>query len=83
MTHPFHPLFGQEFAVAEYRQHWGEDRVHFYGAKGCLQAIPVNCTDAGRVDPFVEISAGRCAFRYEDLCRLIEIVGLLLGGNVK
>jgi hypothetical protein len=60
--------------LIEYRNNWGEDRVYFYDAEGRLQSILANCTDAGGLDPFVEISAGRSRFRYEDLVRLVHLL---------
>ena len=74
ITHPFHPLFGQEFELLEYRNNWGEDRVYYFDAKGQMQAILANCTNAAGVDPFVEIAAGRSFFRAEDLIRLAELL---------
>jgi len=74
VTHPFHPLFGREFELIEYRQNWGEDRAYFRDAEGGLQSILASCTDAGGTDAFVEISAGRCFFRYEDLVRLADLL---------
>jgi hypothetical protein len=70
VTHPFHPLFGREFELLEYRKNWGEDRVYFHDEGGQVQSILASCTDAGGADPFVEISAGRSLFRYEDLVQL-------------
>jgi hypothetical protein len=67
-------LFGQEFELVEYRNNWGEDRVYFRDAEGRLQSILASCTDAGGVDPFVEIAAGRSFFRYEDLVRLADLL---------
>jgi hypothetical protein len=58
----------------EYRNNWGEDRVYFHDAEGRLQSILASCTDAGGIDPFVEISAGRSWFRYEDLIRLADLL---------
>jgi hypothetical protein len=74
VTHPFHPLFGREFDLIEYRNNWGEDRVYFHDAEGLLQSILANCTDVGGVDPFVEIAAGRSCFRYEELLRLADLL---------
>jgi hypothetical protein len=53
---------------------WGEDRVYFHNAEGQLEAILASCTDAGGVDPFIAISAGRSWFRYEDLIRLADLI---------
>jgi len=39
-----------------------------------LQSILASCTDAGGVDSFVEIAAGRSLFRYEDLIKLADLV---------
>jgi len=74
VTHPFHPLSGCEFELIEYRKNWGEDRVYFYDAEGQLQSILASCTDAGGVDVFVEIAAGRSFFRYEDLIQLADLL---------
>jgi len=74
VTHPFHPLFGQEFELVEYRNNWGEDRVYFFNTKGEVQSIPAGCTNAVGVDPFVEISAGRSFFRTKDLIELAELL---------
>jgi hypothetical protein len=48
--------------------------VFFRNADGQLQSIVANCTDAGGIDPFVEIAAGRSFFRYEDLVRLADLL---------
>ena len=58
----------------EYRNNWGEDPVYFHDADGRLQSILASCTDAGGMDPFVVMAAGRCVFRYEDLLRLANLV---------
>ena len=68
-------MFGHEFELIEYRNNWGEDRVYFHDAEGQLQSILASCTDAGGVDPLVEIAAGRSFFRYEDLVRLADLLG--------
>ncbi|WP_367183921.1 DUF5372 family protein, partial [Ferrimicrobium sp.] len=31
MTHPFHPLAGQEFDLISRKRNWGEDRVFIVG----------------------------------------------------
>ena len=73
VTHPFHPLFGKEFELVEYRNNWGEDRMYFFNTKGEVQSIPAGCTNAAGIDPFVEISAGRSFFRTKDLMELAEL----------
>lgn len=74
MTHPFHPLRGREFAVADRRRTWGEDRVYYHDERGELKRIPASWTSVADVDPFVSISAGRAHFRVEDLAELATLI---------
>jgi Family of unknown function (DUF5372) len=48
--------------------------VYFFNTKGEVRSIPVGCTNAAGVDPFVEISAGRSFFRTKDLIELAELM---------
>ena len=85
MTHPFHPLFGQEYELVVYRHNWGEDRVYFQNPDGALCSLPASWTNAAAPDPFVAIAAGRCHFRCQDLIRLAEMIagtGRSKGENV-
>jgi len=74
ITHPFHPLAGREFDFAFVRQNWGEDRVYFFLEDGELKGLPAGWTNAGPVDAFVALSAGRSAFRIEDLLALADLL---------
>ena len=78
MTHPYHPLFQQEFELVSYRQDWGEDRVWFQDKLGRLHSLPTSWTDASAVDPFVAVAAGRSLFRVADL---IELARQIDGGK--
>jgi Family of unknown function (DUF5372) len=78
VTHPYHPLFRQEFELVSYRQDWGEDRVWFQDQLGRLHSLPTSWTDAGAVDPFVALAAGRSLFRVADL---IELARQIDGGK--
>ena len=60
LTHPFHPLQGQDFEFVAYRHNWGEDRVHLHDEDGHLFSVPAGWTDVAAADPFVVIAAGRC-----------------------
>lgn len=74
ITHPFHPWFGREFELIDYRNNWGEDRVCFLDEKGRLSSILASYTDARGEDPFVAIAAGRAHFRYQDLIELTKLI---------
>jgi hypothetical protein len=75
VTHPFHPLCGQQLQLVERCRSWGEDRVYASDAEGRLYHLPAGWTDAGPVDPFVVIAAGRTPFRFDDLVALTDLVG--------
>jgi hypothetical protein len=70
VTHPYHPLFQQEFELVSYCRNWGEDRAWFQDKLARLQSLPTSWTDAGAVDPFVALVAGRSLFRVADLIEL-------------
>ncbi|MCP4200827.1 MAG: hypothetical protein GY769_02700 [bacterium] len=75
MTHPFHPLHGREFRLADRRiRGTGGDRVYFYDDHGHLESMPVDWTDMAAAEPFVAISASRAHFRVEDLLRLHVLI---------
>jgi len=74
VTHRFHPLFGRALEFVKRRRNWDADRVYVFDPDGELVSLPAEWTDAVAADPFVEIAAGRCPFRVEDLLKLVELV---------
>jgi hypothetical protein len=74
VTHPFHPLHGRTFQLVDCRQTWGEDRVYFHDDSGQLARLPLQWTDVVPDNPTVVIGAGRAHFRYDDLCRLADLL---------
>ena len=74
MTHPFHPLGGKEFDLADRRKVWGEERVYYFDASGDLKRLPAAWTSAATPDPFVTVARGRALMRVEDLLALSRIV---------
>jgi len=62
------------------RQNWGEQRVYFYGDDGRLQSLPLSWTTLAGIDPFVELSGGRSAFRISDLLELADRLDRQLAG---
>ena len=74
VTHPFHPLRGRTFPLVDCRQTWGEDRVYFHDDAGQLARLPRQWTDVVPDDPTVVVGAGRAHFRYDDLCRLADLL---------
>ena len=70
ITHPFHPLRGAEYELVTRKLTWGEDRVFYYDPSGRLKSLVANVTDIVSNDAFERISAGRSAFRLDDLLEL-------------
>ena len=84
ITHPFHPLRGAEYELVTRKLTWGEDRVFYYDPGGKLKSLLANVTDVVSKDAFYRISAGRSAFRVDDLLELRRLFdGFKLGGKEK
>jgi len=80
VTHPFHPLYGREFRLIDFRQTWGEERVYFHDETGQVVRLPARWTSAKPADAFAVVAAGRCRFRVDDLLRLVDLVQQLREG---
>jgi Family of unknown function (DUF5372) len=74
ITHPFHPLRGAEYELVTRKLTWGEDRVFYYDTSGKLKSLLTNVTDVVSTDAFHRVSAGRSAFRVDDLVELRHLV---------
>jgi hypothetical protein len=74
VTHPFHPLYGQEFEILTYRHNWGEYRVTFYDTPEHVRALPAAWTSLHPPDPSVVLAAGQAAFRIPDLLQLTQVL---------
>ena len=60
-----------------YRHNWGENRVYFHDEHGRLVSLPAAWTSVFSPDPFVVLSAGRSAFRVQDLLELARLLNSL------
>jgi hypothetical protein len=74
ITHPFHPLRGAEYELVTRKLTWGEDRVFYYDQAGALKSFLSNVTDVVPEDAFEQVSAGRSAFRADDLLELHRLI---------
>ncbi|MGC8633370.1 MAG: DUF5372 family protein [Candidatus Limnocylindrales bacterium] len=80
MTHPFHPLLGQEFDLVGYAHTWGEHRVFFREpGEERVRSLPAGWTDVEGPDPFLVLSGGRTCFRVDDLVGLARLLDELDG----
>jgi hypothetical protein len=81
ITHPFHPLFGQEFGhFSEHSSRHGE-QVWYERADGSIASIPRAWTDWAAPDPFSALAAGRAHFRPERLAELAALVATVRGDH--
>jgi hypothetical protein len=76
-------LYQQEFELVSYRQNWGEDRVWFQDGDGRLHSLLTSWTDAGAVDPFIAVAAGRSQFRVTDLIELAKQIEAWNSGRIE
>jgi hypothetical protein len=83
VTHPFHPLRGQEFEFVKRQRNWRQDRVYFYDREGEVVGLPAEWTDVVAGDPFVVVSAGRAPFHLQALVELAELVELIGRGAAR
>jgi len=81
VTHPFHPLYGQQFEILTYRHNWGEYRVTFYDTPDHVRALPAVWTSLAPSDPSVVLAAGRAAFSVADLLQLSRLIGRIEEGR--
>lgn len=80
MIHPFHPLYGQVLEVVDRRRCENVERLYLEIEPGRIATLPVRWTDLGPPDVWLEIAAGRCLFRVEDLLRLTELLASIREG---
>ena len=74
ITHPFHPLLGEEIVVVDQRCSRHGDRVWFQAANGHVRSVARAWTSLAAADPFEVISAGRACFRPKDLLQLAALL---------
>jgi len=60
VTHPFHPLFGEELEFVKRRRNWRADRVYVLDPNRLLLSLPVEWTDVvGRTPSWWWLLGGR------------------------
>jgi len=74
VTHPFHPLSGQEFIFIRCRKGWREKRVWFQREDGTIDSIPLKWCNLRPPDPYLDIEEEHAPFRIEDLLELSYLI---------
>jgi hypothetical protein len=74
VTHPFHPLYGQQFEILNYRHNWGEYRVTFYETPDRVRTLPAAWTSLVPPDPSVVQAKGPAPIRVTDLLALAQLL---------
>jgi hypothetical protein len=81
VTHPFHPLSGQQLACMGERYNRYGMRLLLRVEDGGICSVPRQWTDLVAVDPEVAIGAQRALFRMADLVELERLVARLGRGE--
>lgn len=74
VTHPFHPLCGQDLDVVMRRVQWGEERVFYRDPRGHRASLPASWTSLVPEEPYVAVGGGRSLFRVQDLTDLVALL---------
>jgi hypothetical protein len=77
ITHPFHPMSGQQFDLVEHRCIFAESFVYFHDSDGHLREIPSAWTDSVKGDAFVEMASGRSQLHAGCLLELVDLIDRL------
>jgi Family of unknown function (DUF5372) len=78
VTHPFHPLAGQQFTALMQRVAYGEPRVFYRNPTTAqVHSLPRAWTDLAPPDPFRLVAAERALLRLTDLRALATLVQAL------
>jgi hypothetical protein len=80
VTHPYHPLRGQEFDLVSHSHIWEKDRVYYHDDRGRLRSLPTRWTSLAPLDLFEVVAEGRARFRPSDLLQLADLIEGLRGG---
>ncbi len=77
VTHPFHPLSGQQFVcVGERHNRYGK-RLLLRVDDTTVRAVPPQWTDIASPDPEIVMGQGRALFRVVDLIGLASLLAQL------
>ena len=80
VTHPFHPLSGQEFVLVAERSSRHGEQVWYERGDGSVASIPQAWTDLAAPDPFTALAGGRAHFLLESLTELAELIAAIRNG---
>jgi hypothetical protein len=81
ITHPFHPLFGQEFERVSERSNRHGDRVWYEQDDGSVASIAKAWTDLAAQDPFTVLAEGRVHLHLDSLLQLADLVAAMRDGE--
>lgn len=74
VTHPFHPLYGQEYEIIKYKRIQARDRIFFHQKDGSIGSLPLAWCDLRPPDPYLDMMEKQSPFRVEDLLKLSDII---------
>jgi hypothetical protein len=79
VTHPFHPLYGQQLEEEGRTSRWGDERVWFRTSRGDRRTIPLRFTSLAAPDAGVQWGGGKSWHRVRELLELRRLIDDLDG----
>jgi len=79
VTHPFHPLSGQQLLCVEERYNRFRKMLLLERDNGAVCPVPPQWTDVVAADPEIVLGGGRALFRVADLLELAQLIDRLSG----
>ncbi|MCA9247222.1 MAG: hypothetical protein KDA42_08915 [Planctomycetales bacterium] len=77
ITHPYHPLRGQQFSVLKKRRLGGMETLILRGTGGGTFSVPLAWTDRAKPDPWQAIGKNPPLLSAPSLASLVELLDLL------
>ena len=74
ITHPFHPLRGQRFAILKTRRVSGVDTLILRSGGRGPNSVPREWTDQAEPSPYAGLAAGALVFSFPCLVELSELL---------
>ena len=74
ITHPFHPLYGNQYLLVGFRYNRYGRRALLEIEEGVYRTIPLQWTDLSPPDPEIAISEIRSFYRASDLIELARMI---------
>ncbi len=77
ITHPFHPLHGQKFAILKSRKLAQRDEISLKGSHRGTIVVPRDWTDRSDPNPYTCLGGPLPILSYERLCAIVDLIAAI------